>query len=142
MAGQLATARTDIQADPQAVWSAMTEPAKVAQWMMGSSVDTDWQVGSPITWSGEIDGKAYHDKGEVLEADPGRVLEVTHYSPLMGQDDRPESYHRVRYELTGGDGTTTVALTQDGCEDAEQAQQFSRNWQGMLEGLKRVAESG
>lgn len=141
MAGQLATARTEIHADPQAVWSAMTDPGKVAEWMMGSRVDSDWQVGSPVTWSGEIDGRTYQDKGEVLEADPGKVLEVTHYSPLMGREDRPESYHRVRYELTGSGGTTTVALTQDGCDGEEQARQFSRNWQGMLEGLKRVAES-
>jgi len=142
MAGQLATARTDIQADPQAVWSAMTEPAKVAQWMMGSRVDTDWQVGSPITWSGEFDGKPYQDKGEVVTVEPPRVLAVTHYSPLMGAEDRPESYHLVRYELTpSGEDGTTVSLTQDGCDSPEQAEQFSQNWQGMLDGLKSVVET-
>ena len=33
-----------------------------------------------------------------------------------------------------------MRLTQDGCDSAEQAEQFSQNWQGMLEGLKQVAE--
>ena len=100
----------------------------------------DWQPGSPITWSGEWEGKPYQDKGEVLQAEPGRLLEITHYSPLTGDDDVPENYHTVRYELSqAGDGTA-VQLTQDGCDSAKQAEEFSQNWQGMLDGLKQVAE--
>jgi hypothetical protein len=34
-----------------------------------------------------------------------------------------------------------VVLTQDGCESEEQAEQFSQNWQGMLDGLKSVVET-
>ena len=142
MAGQLATARTDIQADPQAVWSAMTEPAKVAQWMMGSSVDTDWQVGSPITWQGEMDGRSYEDKGEVLAVEEPDRLSMTHYSPLMGEADAPENYHTIVYELSGDDGTTTVSLTQDGNDSAEQAEQFAANWQTMLDQVKEYVEAG
>ena len=45
------------------------------------------------------------------------------------------------YELSqAGDGTA-VSLTQDGCESEEQAERFSQNWQGMLDGLKKVAEA-
>ena len=142
MSGHVATARTEVAASPERVWQALTDPAQIAEYMMGSTVECDWQVGSPITWSGEFDGKPYQDKGKVLEVEPGRVLEVTHYSPLMGQPDEPESYHRVRYELSSDGDGTVVALTQDGCDTAEQAEQFSQNWQGMLDGLKQVAESG
>jgi uncharacterized protein YndB with AHSA1/START domain len=141
MTGHVATARTEIEAPPERVWEAMTDPAQVAEYMMGSQVESDYQPGSPITWSGQWEGKAYQDKGEVLQAEPGRLLEVTHYSPLTGAEDVPESYHRVRYELSSADGVTTVTLTQDGCTDAAQAEQFSQNWQGMLDGLKKVAES-
>ena len=108
---------------------------------MGAKVSTDWQVGSPITWQGEMDGRPYEDKGEVLEVDEPNRLSVTHYSPLMGEADAPENYHTIVYELSGGDGPTTVALTQDGNDSAEQAEQFSANWQGMLEGLKASVES-
>jgi len=142
MSGHVATARTEVAASPERVWQALTDPAQIAEYMMGSTVESDWQVGSPITWSGEFDGKPYQDKGKVLEVEPGRVLEVTHYSPLMGQPDEPESYHHVRYELSGDGDGTVVALTQDGCDTEEQAEQFSQNWQGMLDGLKKVAESG
>lgn len=142
MSGHVATARTEVRASPDAVWDAMTDPEKIAKYMMGSRVETDWQVGSPITWSGEMDGRSYQDKGEVLEVDQGKALAVTHYSPLMGEEDRPENYHTLRYELSGSGDTTTVTLTQDGCDSEEQAEQFSQNWQGMLDGLKQVAESG
>ncbi|QGN58356.1 SRPBCC domain-containing protein [Nostocoides sp. HKS02] len=140
MSGHVATASVDIAAPPERVWEAMTDPEQVAQYMMGSLVDSDYQVGSPITWSGEWEGKAYQDKGEVLEVEPGHVLEVTHYSPMTG-DDVPENYHRVRYELTAAGEATSVRLTQDGCDTPEQAEQFSQSWQGMLDGLKNVAES-
>ena len=33
-----------------------------------------------------------------------------------------------------------MQLTQDGCDTEEQAEEFSQNWQGMLDGLKKVAE--
>jgi uncharacterized protein YndB with AHSA1/START domain len=137
-----ATARVDVAAPPERVWDAMTRPDQVAQYMMGARVDSDWRVGSTITWSGEWNGKPYQDKGKVLAAEPGQLLEVTHYSALSGAADVPENYHTVRYELSEADGGTTVSLTQDGCASEEQARQFSQNWQGMLDGLKKVAETG
>lgn len=140
MTGAIATAETEIHATPEEVWAALTEPEQIASYMGGSLVETTWQVGSPITWSGELDGHAYQDKGEVLTYDEPRVLSVTHYSPLMGQEDRPENYHTLVYTLTGGEDLTRVSLTQDGCSDETQAEQFSANWQRMLEGLKGHVE--
>jgi uncharacterized protein YndB with AHSA1/START domain len=140
MTGYVATAKTEIAAPAERVWEAMTDPAQVAEYMMGSVVESDYQPGSPITWSGEWEGRPYQDKGEVLRAEPGRLLEVTHYSPLMGEEDVPENYHTVRYELASSGTGTAVTLTQDGCDSEEQAEQFSQNWQGMIDGLKQVAE--
>ena len=140
MTGHIATATVQVDASRDDVWGALTEPAKIAEWMSGSKVETDWKVGSPITWTGEYDGREYEDKGEVLEYDEPSRLSVTHYSPMMGEPDEPENYHTLVYTLTeSGDGTS-VELTQDGCDSEEQAEQFSANWQQMLDGLKTVAE--
>ena len=142
MTGHIAQAEVIVDAKPTAVWGALTEPEKVRAWMVGTTVTSDWQVGSPITWEGEMGGKPYEDKGEILEADPPRRLSMTHYSPLMGQEDRPENYHKVTYTLTPTrDGRTTVALEQDGNESQEQAEQFAQNWQSMLDSLKSTVES-
>ena len=140
MAGFTATAETDVAASPERVWAALTEPDQIAVYMQGSQVSTTWEVGSPITWDGEYDGRAYQDKGEVLTYDEPHVLSVTHYSPLMGQPDEPENYHTLVYTLSGSDDGTHLELTQDGNESQEQADQFSQNWQGMLDGLKDLVE--
>jgi uncharacterized protein YndB with AHSA1/START domain len=141
MAGYVATAETDVAAPPERVWAALTEPDQIAAYMQGSKITTTWEVGTPITWDGEYDGRAYQDKGEVLAYDEPRTLSMTHYSPLMGRPDEPESYHTVVYTLTPKDGGTHVSLTQDGNESEEQAEQFGRNWQEMLDGLKAHVEA-
>jgi uncharacterized protein YndB with AHSA1/START domain len=140
MSNHTATASVDVRATPAEVWATLTEPDRIAQWMGGSRVETDWSVGGPITWSGEHEGRTYQDKGEVLEYDEPHRLSMTHYSASMGADDVPENYHTVTYTLDEAGEGTRVALTQDGCADEEQAEQFSASWQQMLEGLGSVAE--
>lgn len=140
MRGHVATARIEIDVPPERVWEALTEPEQVKEYMFGAEVDSDFRPGSPITWRGEWDGKSFEDKGEVIAAMPGRLLEMTHFSSMSGKDDRPENYHRVRYELSDIDGRTSVELSQDGNSDAEAAEHSAKNWQAMLDGLKQVAE--
>jgi uncharacterized protein YndB with AHSA1/START domain len=144
MTGFTATAEVDVAAAPDRVWAALTDPEQIAGYMYGSRVETSWEVGSPITWNGEYEGRAYQDKGEVLTYDEPRVLSVTHYSPMMGQPDEPENYHTLVYTLTatgsGDDQVTHLDLTQDGNESAEQAEQFSQHWQSMLDGVKSLVE--
>ena len=140
MSGYVATAQCEIDAPPGEVWRALTDRELIKQYMFGSEVTTDWRPGSPITWQGEFEGRAYEDKGEIISFEPGRLLEVTHFSPLSGQDDRPENYHRVRYDLQPIDGGTRVQLSQDNNSSAEEAKHSGANWQMMLDGLKKVAE--
>jgi len=140
MTGHVATAQTDVAAPPARVWAALTDPEQIAVYMHGSKVTTTWEVGAAITWDGEYEGRAYQDKGEVLTYDEPRTLSVTHYSPMMGQPDEPENYHTLVYTLTANDDGTHLELTQDGNESEEQAEQFSQNWQQMLDGLKAHVE--
>jgi len=136
----MATAETDVAATPDRVWTALTEPDQIAAYMWGTQVETTWDVGSPITWNGEHDGKAYQDRGAVLTYEPPTVLSVTHYSPMSGQPDEPEHYHTLVYTLTADGEGTHVELTQDGCDDEAQAEQFSANWQQVLDSLKAHVE--
>jgi uncharacterized protein YndB with AHSA1/START domain len=140
MSGHVATAEVHVAAGPDRVWMALTRPEQIAVYMQGSRVETSWEVGSPITWDGEYDGRPYQDKGEVLAYDEPHTLSVTHYSPMMGLPDEPESYHTLVYTLTATEDGTRLELTQDGNESAEQAEQFSASWQQMLEGLKDLVE--
>ncbi len=99
MADHVAHAETEISASPDQVWDALTDPEAISRFMFGSQVDTDWQVGSPITWTGEYDGTSFTDKGEILQVDAPERLRLTHYSPMTGEPDEPESYHTLDYRL-------------------------------------------
>jgi uncharacterized protein YndB with AHSA1/START domain len=142
MNDHVAHAEVEISASPQQVWDALTDPEAIEHFMFGSKVDTDWEEGSPITWSGEYDGKPFQDKGEILEVAESSRLRLTHYSPLSGDDDVPESYHTLDYRLAADGDRTRVTLDQDGNDSAEQAEQFGANWQTMLDQLKDYVEEG
>ena len=140
MTGAVATAQVDINASAQQVWGALTDPEEIAKYMMGAHVQTDWQPGSEITWKGEYQGRAYEDKGEILEFRPPQRLKVTHFSPLSGQPDEPTNYHTVTYDLAERNGKTRVSLSQDNNASEDEAKHSAGNWQMMLDGLKSVVE--
>ena len=141
MADYVATAETEIDAPREKVWAALTDPEQIKEYMFGSQVETDWKQGSrPIVWKGEYDGKKYEDKGEIVEIEPERRLKVTHFSPLSGQEDLPENYHTLLYELEERNGKTQVSLSQDNNASKEAAEHSRANWEKMLVGLKQVAE--
>jgi uncharacterized protein YndB with AHSA1/START domain len=58
-----ASTSVDIDAAPEAVWHALTDPAAIARYMHGTAVETDWSEGSPVFWRGEWQGTRYEDKG-------------------------------------------------------------------------------
>ena len=85
---------------------ALVTPAAIKEYMFGTTVTSDWVVGSPIVWKGDWQGRGYEDKGIILQAVPERVLEYSHFSPLAGNPDVPENYHIVTVELSpDGDRT-------------------------------------
>lgn len=137
----VATSAITIDAPKSVVWEALTSPAAAKQYMFGADVRSDWKVGSPITWSGEFKGKAFKDKGEVLQADPGRMLQYSHFSSLSGQPDRPENHHVVTIELAQAGDRTAVTLRQNNNATEDARQHSEQNWKTMLEGLKKVVEA-
>jgi len=141
MTGHVATVETDIRAPRSAVWRALTDPDEIEKYMFGSRVETDWKPGSRITWKGEYEGKTYEDKGEVLKVERERLLELTHFSPLSGDEDVAENYHTLVYELEESDGATHVSLSQDNNKSEEAAEHSRANWDRMLSGLKEVVEA-
>jgi len=136
-----AVATVTINAPRAEVWDALTNPTKVKQWMHGTNLSSDWQVGSKITWKGEWKGKSYEDKGKVLEIEQPKVLKYTHWSPLGGSPDKPENYHTVKCELVERGGQTILTLTQDNNATQEEADGMAKNnWGPVLQGLKQTAE--
>lgn len=133
-----------IEGTPDEVWKALTDPHLIREYFLGATVDTDWKVGSPITWTGAWEGLRFEDKGEVLAHEPNRRLSFSHWSPLSGTKDKPENYHRVDIDLIQKSDGTEVSLTQSNLtgkaseEDRDQRAEFEDNWRTMLTGLHQV----
>jgi uncharacterized protein YndB with AHSA1/START domain len=136
----VARASAAVDAPINKVWDALVDPVQIKQYMFGADVASDWRKGGPITWRGEWNGKAYEDKGVILAIEPPRRLEYSHYSPLSGQPDVPDSYHTVTIELSERYGGTLVSLSQDNNPTEEARGHSEQNWQTMLEGLKKLLE--
>ena len=141
MTGRVATADAEIDAPCSRVWRALTDPDEIQKYMFGSRVETNWKPESPITWKGEYEGTRYEDKGQILEVVEERRLKVTHFSPLSGEEDAPENYHTLVYELREDDGKTHLSLSQDNNPTAEAAEHARANWEKMLLALKDVVET-
>ncbi|HEX4443474.1 MAG TPA: SRPBCC domain-containing protein [Galbitalea sp.] len=137
----IATAGVTVNASPERVWAALTDPAQIRQYMFGSDVTSDWTVGSPITYAGEYEGKRYEDYGEILEIMPPERLRTTHFSPLSKQPDAPENYHTITYTLERSGGATRLELTQDNNHSEEEVRHSASHWQQALETLRSVVES-
>jgi len=136
----IARAAITIHAPASKVWEALIDPELIRQYLFGAEVTSDWKEGSPIVYKGVYQGKAYQDKGAVLQAEPEKLLRMTHWSPLSGTTDSPENYHTVSYELVTENGSTQLTITQDNNSSAEEQAQNAGFWQTVLEGIKKLLE--
>jgi uncharacterized protein YndB with AHSA1/START domain len=136
----LAKASVSIHTDAARVWQALTDPMLIKQYLFGTEAASDWKVGSAITYKGVWQGKAYEDKGRVIDAVPNKLLRTTFWSALSGLPDKPESYNTVTYELTESKGQTTVSVTQDNNPSKESADHSAGNWSTALKSMKQLLE--
>ena len=136
----LAKTSVTIHASKAKVWNALVNPEAIQQYMFGTNAVSDWNEGSPIIWKGEWQGKAYEDKGVILQFKPGRTLQYSHFSPLSGFPDKPDNYHVVTIDLSNVGDQTHVSLTQDNNQTEQERDDSGKNWGVMLTALKKFLE--
>ena len=124
------------------VWDGLTKPDLVKQYFFGTNLVTTWEVGTPIVFGGEWEGKSYEDKGTVLEYVPNETLSYDYYSPMGGLEDIPENYQIIRYtvEETADGIKTTIDQSNSPSEDV--ANHSTENWNKVLVALKVLIEKG
>jgi len=136
------TAKTSltINATPSKVWRAITTPASIKKYLMGTTVTSDWKEGSPISYEGEYNGKKYKDKGTIKKIEKEKLFQSTYWSSMGGKEDKPENYNMVTYKLAGKEGKTTVTLLQDNINSEKEKAHATGNWKMVLKALKKVVE--
>jgi uncharacterized protein YndB with AHSA1/START domain len=129
-----------INAPASDVWKGITDPEMVKRYFFGTNVESDWKPGSEIIYSGLHEGRAYKDKGKIIEAEKDKKLRHTYWSSMSGDPDAPENYFTVMYELNERGNKTDLTLTQSGNMTEESALHSGKNWQNVLEKLKGLLE--
>src|SRR5579862_7775367 len=132
----------EVNAPAAKVWKALTDASIVKQYFFGTNVKSDWKKGSPIIWEGEWDGKAYQDKGKILDIDPGRYIKYNYWSSMSGTENKPENYAIISYTLNEKNGKTELKLTQDNIKSKESLEHSEQNWMMVFGKMKEMVEAG
>ena len=131
-------ASIDVQATPEQVWDALTNPAKTRGYYYGTDILSDWQPGS--RWTSESGDELYLE-GDLIEVDaPRRIVQTFHVAIEEPAASDPPS--RVTWEITPlGNDLTRVLMIH---EDMGQATHdyVEGGWEHILAGLKLVVEAG
>lgn len=132
-----------INAGPATVWKALTEPDQMVQWMgepeMGLTINTTWQVNSPITISGFHHIK-FENKGTVLTYDPHRTLSYTHLSSISRLADIPEHYSIFTFILAPVAEQTELTLTIENFPTEVIYQHLCFYWRATIEKIRLFVE--
>jgi uncharacterized protein YndB with AHSA1/START domain len=130
-----------VRAPREKVWRALTEPSEVKQYFFDTNLDTTWQIGTPVFFRGEWEGKAYEDRGTVLGFDAPHALSYDYWSSFSGKEDKPELRHVIRFTLDDEGGATRVKVDQSNIDTKERADHSAENWRNVLDKLKRFVET-
>lgn len=136
----LATTTTSIHATVAEVWEALVNPSIIKHYFHGTDTVTDWKLGSPITFTGEWQGKPYIDKGTILEINPERVLSYSYWSSMSGTEDFEDNYAHITYHVSHYHDTTILTITQDNLEDDAEVVKAEENWMTVSKTIKLLME--
>ena len=135
-----AQASINIHATIANVWEALTNPDIIRKYFFGTNTITDWEVGSPIKFKGEWEGKSYEDKGTILEMQKNKLIKYDYWSSMSGIEDKPENYVIVTYQLSGDNENVTLTVLQENIPDEKMKTHSEENWNKVLQELKKVVE--
>jgi len=135
-----------VDASPQAIWKALTEPQLTKLYMDGLQARSTWARGASITWVERNDeGETVRWKGVVKENMPGHRLRYDCLKLDGDLPDEPASYTTVDISVDiDREGRSRLVLWHGDFaglpHDVRRTREAGRRWVEALVGLKRVAE--
>jgi uncharacterized protein YndB with AHSA1/START domain len=127
-----------IETTPEKLWEALTNSEISKRYWDGTEVRSDWKVGSPFALV--KDGKTY-DTGEILAADPPRLLSYTFKHELFEEMREPATKVVFTIEPSGKIVKLTVTH-EDFVDGSKLLRAVSNGWPAILSSLKSLLETG
>jgi uncharacterized protein YndB with AHSA1/START domain/DNA-binding transcriptional ArsR family regulator len=128
-----------IQARPEQVWQAITDPDMTEQYYMGTRIESDFAPGSPYVYR-MPDGQPMLD-GTIVESDPPHRLVMT-FRPLWTRDGEDAAVSRVTWEITPHENQSKLALIHEGLDpDSELGRGVQDGWTRIISGMKTYLET-
>lgn len=129
-----------IRTTPEKLWNALTDPHLTKQYFYGTSVRSDWKVGSTIEHLNP-DGSVVLS-GKVLEVTPPRRL-VTTFVQEHDAEAKHERPSRVTWEIVPRGEVCLLTVTHDDFDEGSKTYKSVRlGWNPILSGLKTLLETG
>jgi uncharacterized protein YndB with AHSA1/START domain len=132
---------TVIHADIGEVWDVLVNPRMAGELFWGTTVESDFKVGSPIVWKGTWEGKPFEDRGIIKKMENQSILQYSHWSP--GSSAPPEADRNlITIRLAREPAGIRVTLQHDNIASVTLKEHSEKNWKQLLERLKELAERG
>ncbi|WP_307828130.1 SRPBCC family protein [Nocardioides sp. SYSU D00038] len=130
-----------VRATPEQVWEAITETSFRRQYFYGSTIESTFEVGSPVR-SHSPEGELWGDD-VVLECEPPHLL-VHSWRSLWNPEAADEPPSRVTWRVEAHEtGSTRLTVVHDQLEQSPlTAAGVSGGWMFIISGLKTVLETG
>jgi uncharacterized protein YndB with AHSA1/START domain len=132
---------TYIRTTPEKLWAALTDAELMQQYWFGCHCESDWRPGSP--WKLVFDDGRVADSGEILEADPPRLL-VIKWKNDWSPEFSAEGYSRCVMEIepAGEAVKLTIVHSMDKANAQFIERGVSGGWPKILSNLKSLLETG
>jgi uncharacterized protein YndB with AHSA1/START domain len=128
----------DVQATADRVWQALVDPDITQQYYFHTRVESDWKVGSSISYRDPKGRPAV--EGKIVEFAPPTRL-VTTFEAKWLPGDVPDPTSTVVWEVSSQGATSKLKLTHQDLSPAHPAAgDIEAAWQPTLDSLKSVVE--
>ena len=122
------------------VWFALTDKETIKKYFWGTETNTDWKVGSPISFTGTWEGTPYEDKGFILQIEKEKIFKHSYWSSFWGTDYNPDDFSIITYELIKNGNQTELTVTQERFKDEQSRDHSVSNWKAVLYNIKNLLE--
>jgi uncharacterized protein YndB with AHSA1/START domain len=130
----------EIAASVKDVWRALTEMDQITQWMGGACVESNWEPGAEITFTGKLNKYKYRDRGTVLAVEREKLLKYSHWAGLSRLPDLPQNRTVITFNLDWTGKKTSLTVCHE-CFYSETAYKHANYfWNFALNDVKNLLE--